>query len=93
MTKGARGEDGLQSNNLTMITILPTTPNYINDYEYIIVPIVIIIHFNTLFFACLLLFFFIILSGLRLSPLGTAATTSLLYQPQMVDDDDCGAKW
>jgi hypothetical protein len=25
------------------------------------------------------------------SPLGTAATTGLLYQPQMIDDDDCGA--
>jgi hypothetical protein len=22
--------------------------------------------------------------------LGTAATTGLLYQPQMIDDDDCG---
>jgi hypothetical protein len=28
--------------------------------------------------------FFIILSGVRLSPLGTAATTGLLYQPQMM---------
>jgi hypothetical protein len=27
---------------------------------------------------------FIILSGVRLSPLGTAATTGLLYQPQVV---------
>jgi hypothetical protein len=27
----------------------------------------------------------------RLSPLGTAAITSLLYQPQMIDDGDCGA--
>jgi hypothetical protein len=27
----------------------------------------------------------------RLSPLGTAATTGLLYQPQMIDDSDCGA--
>jgi hypothetical protein len=27
----------------------------------------------------------------RLSPLGTAATTGLLYQPQMIDDGDCGA--
>jgi hypothetical protein len=35
--------------------------------------------------------FFIILSGVRLSPLGTAATTFLLYQPQMIDDGDCGA--
>jgi hypothetical protein len=37
------------------------------------------------------LFFFIILSGVRLSPLGTAATTGLLHQPQMIDDGDCGA--
>jgi hypothetical protein len=35
--------------------------------------------------------FFIILSGVRLSPLGTVATTDLLYQPQMIDDGDCGA--
>jgi hypothetical protein len=32
----------------------------------------------------------IILSGVSLSPLGTAATTGLLYQPQMIDDGDCG---
>jgi hypothetical protein len=38
-----------------------------------------------------LLLLFIILSGPRLSPLGTAATTGLLYQPQMLDDGDCGA--
>jgi hypothetical protein len=37
------------------------------------------------------LFFIIILSGVRLSPLGTAATTGLFYQPQMIDDGDCGA--
>jgi hypothetical protein len=35
--------------------------------------------------------FIIILIGVRLSPLGTAATTGLLYQPQMIDDGDCGA--
>jgi hypothetical protein len=34
--------------------------------------------------------FFIILSGVRLSLLGTADTTGLLYQPQMIDDGDCG---
>jgi hypothetical protein len=33
----------------------------------------------------------IILSGLRLSPRGTAATINLLYQPLMIDDGDCGA--
>jgi hypothetical protein len=33
-----------------------------------------------------LLFF----SGVRLSPLGTVATTGLLYQPLMIDDGDCG---
>jgi hypothetical protein len=38
-----------------------------------------------------MIFVIIILSGVRLSPLGTAATTGLLYQPQMVDDGDCGA--
>jgi hypothetical protein len=34
------------------------------------------------------LFIIIILSGVRLNPLGTAATTGLLYQPQMIDDGD-----
>jgi hypothetical protein len=34
--------------------------------------------------------FFILLSGVRLSPLGTAATTGLLHQPQMIDDGACG---
>jgi hypothetical protein len=33
----------------------------------------------------------IVLSGVRLSPLGTAATTGVLYQPQMIDDGDCVA--
>jgi hypothetical protein len=32
----------------------------------------------------------IIISGVILSPLGTAATTGLLYQPQMIDEGDCG---
>jgi hypothetical protein len=36
-------------------------------------------------------FFIIILSGVRLSPLGTAAVIGLLYQPQKIDDADCGA--
>jgi hypothetical protein len=35
--------------------------------------------------------FIIHFNGLRLSPLGTAATIGLLYQPQMIDDGDCGA--
>jgi hypothetical protein len=35
-------------------------------------------------------FFFIILSRVRLSPLGFAATTGLLYKPQMIGDNDCG---
>jgi hypothetical protein len=34
---------------------------------------------------------FIILHGVRLRPLGTAAITGLLYQPQMIDDSDRGA--
>jgi hypothetical protein len=38
----------------------------------------------------LLLLFLFILSGVGLSPLGTAATFGLLYQPQTIDDGDCG---
>jgi hypothetical protein len=36
-------------------------------------------------------YYFFFLSGVRLSPIGTAATTGLLYQPQMIDVGDCGA--
>jgi hypothetical protein len=36
-------------------------------------------------------FFVVVLSGVRDCPLGTAATIGLLYQPQMIDDGDCGA--
>jgi hypothetical protein len=35
--------------------------------------------------------FFIIISGVGLSPLGTAASSGLLYKPQMIDEGDCGA--
>jgi hypothetical protein len=34
---------------------------------------------------------FFIISGVGLSPLGTAATSGLLYKPQMTDEGDCGA--
>jgi hypothetical protein len=30
-------------------------------------------------------------SGVGLSPVGTAATSGLLYKPQMIDEGDCGA--
>jgi hypothetical protein len=33
----------------------------------------------------------IIISGVRLSPPGTATTTGLLYRLQTIDDGDCGA--
>jgi H+/gluconate symporter-like permease len=33
----------------------------------------------------------IITTGMRLSPLVTAVTISLLYRPKMIDDVDCGA--
>jgi hypothetical protein len=39
----------------------------------------------------LFIFLLLFLVGVRLSPLGTVATTGLFYQPQMVDDGDCGA--
>jgi hypothetical protein len=35
--------------------------------------------------------FFFIISGVGLSPLGTAATSGLLYKSQMIDEGDCGA--
>jgi hypothetical protein len=48
-------------------------------------------HSSASSFSSELYFFVIILSGVRLSPLGTAATIGLLYPPQMIDDGDCGA--
>jgi hypothetical protein len=39
---------------------------------------------------CVLVYLFLLFLGVRLSPLGTAATTGLLDQPQMIDDGDCG---
>jgi hypothetical protein len=36
-------------------------------------------------------FFLVSWGGVRLGPLGTAATTGLLYQPQMIDDGGCRA--
>jgi hypothetical protein len=36
---------------------------------------------------CRVVFF----SGVWLSPQGTAATSGLLYKPQMMDEGDCGA--
>jgi hypothetical protein len=33
----------------------------------------------------------IIIAGVRISPLGSAATTGPFYQPQMIYDGDCGA--
>jgi hypothetical protein len=35
--------------------------------------------------------YFFIISGVGLSPLGTAATSGLLFKPQMIDEVDCGA--
>jgi hypothetical protein len=43
---------------------------------------------SSAFRACIIII--IIISGVRLSPLGTAATTGLLYQPRMIGDGDCG---
>jgi hypothetical protein len=37
-----------------------------------------------------MIIYLVLWGGVRLSPLGTAATTGLLYQPQMTDDE-CGA--
>jgi hypothetical protein len=34
---------------------------------------------------------FFIISGVELSPLGTAAASGLLYKPPMIDEGDCGA--
>jgi hypothetical protein len=40
---------------------------------------------------CFVIVHFIIISAVRLSPFGTAATAGPLYQTQTIDDDDCGA--
>jgi hypothetical protein len=38
-----------------------------------------------------IIIFINILNGVKLSPLRTAATTGLLYQPHVIDNGDCGA--
>jgi hypothetical protein len=47
-------------------------------------------HFNAEAEGSMFLHNIFILSGVGLSPLGTAATTDLLYQPLMIHDGDCG---
>jgi hypothetical protein len=42
-------------------------------------------------YASIGIFFLISWGGVRLSPLGTEATTGILYQHRMTDDDECGA--
>jgi hypothetical protein len=51
----------------------------------------LIIQFIYLFICVLIFIIIIIISGVRLSPLVTAATIGLLYQPRMIDDVDFGA--
>jgi hypothetical protein len=36
-------------------------------------------------------YYYYFILGVRLSPLGTAVTSGLLYQAQMIDEGDCGA--
>jgi hypothetical protein len=49
------------------------------------------IHLYPLLFICLFsIIIIIIIGGVWLSPRGTAATTGLLYKPQMIYDSDCG---
>jgi hypothetical protein len=45
-----------------------------------------VFRFGDLFICSTVIFFFNLCGG----TLGTAATTGLLYQPQMIDDGDCG---
>jgi hypothetical protein len=66
---------------------------WLNQYYF---PVDRIINNNTIptllaFWYKCIYFFIIVLSGVRLSPLGTAATIGLLYQPQMIDDGECEA--
>jgi hypothetical protein len=45
---------------------------------------------TSLLLLLIIIIIIIIISGVRLSPLGTASTTGLFYQPQMIDGGDCG---
>jgi hypothetical protein len=54
-------------------------PNFNKSVHYIV----------NQFFECMIWSSQAVVSGVRLSPLRTAATTGLLYQPQMIDDGDC----
>jgi hypothetical protein len=59
----------------------------ITTLVYIDVNIAFIDHRNAKLFPV----FFFIISGVGLSPLGTAATSGLVFKPQMIDEGDCGA--
>jgi hypothetical protein len=54
---------------------------------YLYLPLIVLIAY----FFTLVIIIIIIISGVGLSPLGTAATSDLLYKPQMIYEGDCGA--
>jgi hypothetical protein len=47
--------------------------------------------YTTLYPTIIIIIIIIIISGVGLSPIGTVATSGLLYKPQMIDEGDCGA--
>jgi hypothetical protein len=77
-------------NHYRHITILFSLPSniLISSISFFISSSDLLSFFSFFFYFYSLI---IILSGVRLSPLGTAATTGLFYQPQMTDDGDRGA--
>jgi hypothetical protein len=51
------------------------------DFNHALIPLI-----NNYYF-----YFLLLLVGYVSKSLGTAATSGLLYKPQMIDEDDCGA--
>jgi hypothetical protein len=68
---------------MCQLTILRSKTH--NSYTYIICEQSLCLAYRDLLFIIV-----IILSGVRLSPLGTVATTGLLYRLQIIDNSDCG---
>jgi hypothetical protein len=75
-TRGCRDVevDGMGRLSFRLAILFDFRPPISNSFSYLC------------FLSFYFLLFFIVLSGVRLSPLGIAATTGLFYQPQMIDD-------
>jgi hypothetical protein len=76
---------------LSQIDPIPTIPSYLSKINFNIVHPPTSWSFQWSLDITYYYLFIIIISGVGLSPLGTAATSGLLCKPQKIDEGDCGA--